>query len=144
MTPFDHWWAIFASPRKKNKEKCRLKFEAHDLETQRHIYRHTQWALRNHPDWRLEGGIRPYMQGPEPYLNQQPWTDWDPEPPSQAVAITPNHAEAAHLAALERLANAAGEDGKKIAGQIQELRDKMGATVVNVDAALSQEDKAND
>ena len=131
-TPFDHWWSIYPSTRKKAKARCQEKFNAYDLDTQRHIYLHTKWCLRNHPDWRLEGSDRPYACAPEVYLNQQWWGDWDPAPAATPHATPVAMDDAAQIAALEKLARAAGEDGDKVREQLQQMRDKMGARITGI------------
>lgn len=132
-TPFDHWWAIYDTPRKVAKAQCREKFNAHDIDTQRHIYKHTKWCLTNHPDWRIEGGVRQYVSAPVVYLNQRRWEDWSEDAPKASDRFAPKEAwdsDEAQLKALQRLADAAGDDGGKLADQIQQLRDKMGAKIL--------------
>lgn len=66
--PFEIWWKSYPGNRKYNKASCRKKFEKHDIEIQRAIYKDTQDRLA-HQDWQ---DVQ-HIPAPEVYLNQQRW-----------------------------------------------------------------------
>lgn len=134
-TPFDYWWAIYASPRKGSKKACKGKFNAFDIDEQRLIYKHTQWCLQNHPDWKPDGATRPYMQGAEVYLNQKSWEGW--EPPTETggrpatIKVSESDAQKMHgLQKLQEAAEATGQKNPEIQKQIDEMIAKFGGTQV--------------
>jgi len=122
LTPFDHWWKLYASPRKSKKEACRAKFNVLSIEEQRQVYKHTTWGLKNHPDWRVEGEARPFMQGPEVYLNAAAWDGWEPQVASSRPATIANNEDLGQqIHGLEKL-QAAGKPDPELQRQIDELK----------------------
>lgn len=69
IDPFACWWDIYPGKRKYNKKKCRKKFEALPLVTQREIYKDTKKRREFHKDWQNED----FICAPEVYLNQERW-----------------------------------------------------------------------
>ena len=130
-TPFDHWWDIYPGFRKKNKEVCRKKFEKHDLDVQRDIYKDTKTRAGHYPDWRDPQ----YICAPEVYLNQHMWEApvQAPEPAGTAMPHTDTAQQKA--AGLRKLIDAMGGD-PELERQLALLITEMNATVVDVESKL--------
>ena len=67
--PFELWWESYPGYRKRNKKKCREKFEKHAIEIQREIYTGTKSCEKHHPDWQDPQ----FICAPEVFLNQEMW-----------------------------------------------------------------------
>lgn len=121
-TPFDHWWAVYPGHRKYNKKNCRKKFEKHDIEVQRDIWKHTKWWAGTNPD-------PAYVCAPEVYLNQERWEAGVAAPIAHPTDTNASNDQLElELHGLRKLQETAKEHGmvdEQLDAQIQALQDKM-------------------